>query len=363
MMKINMMSKADMVKGQGVLSAHDEQVALAAQVLKGQFEVLNNAKESCEITHYHSINPEFYLGIGHRKRQGKTVGYVHFLPETVENSIHLPRFMKKIFYRYMLSFYKRMDKLVTVNPYFIERLAHYGIPKERVTYIPNVVSEEDFYPLPREERARIRREYRISKDAFTVLCVGQLQKRKGVVDFVEAAKRMPDCMFVWAGGFSFGRISDGYEEIRKMMKHLPPNVRFLGIVEREKMNEIYNMADVMFLPSYEELFPMTILESMNCAVPVLVRNLPIYDPILFDYALRGDGMDAFVSTLKQLREDPDFYQRSAHASFAGHEFYSREHVGQMWKEFYEKTAAEGKRTVPARRRGGNVWRQKEQQFS
>ena len=85
-------------------------------------------------------------------------------------------------------------------------------------------------------------------------------------------------MFVWAGGFSFGRISDGYEEIRKMMKHLPPNVRFLGIVDREKMNEIYNMADVMFLPSYEELFPMTILESMNCAVPVLVRNLPIYDP-------------------------------------------------------------------------------------
>lgn len=45
MMKINMMSKADMVKGQGVLSAHDEQVALAGQVLKGQFEVLNNAKD------------------------------------------------------------------------------------------------------------------------------------------------------------------------------------------------------------------------------------------------------------------------------------------------------------------------------
>lgn len=29
MKKINMLSKADMVKGQGVLSAHDEQVALA----------------------------------------------------------------------------------------------------------------------------------------------------------------------------------------------------------------------------------------------------------------------------------------------------------------------------------------------
>ena len=74
-------------------------------------------------------------------------------------------------------------------------------------------------------------------------------------------------------------------------------------------------------------------------------------------------MDAFVSTLKQLREDPDFYQRSAHASFAGHEFYSREHVGQMWKEFYEKTAAEVKHSAPAHWKGGRVWRQKEQQFS
>ena len=103
---------------------------------------------------------------------------------------------------------------------------------------------------------------------------------------------------------------------------------------------------------------------MNCAVPVLVRNLPIYDPILFDYALRGDGMDAFVSTLKQLREDPDFLPEKCPRLFLRDmNFYSREHVGQMWKEFYEKTAAEGKRTVPARRRGGNVWRQKEQQFS
>ena len=62
---------------------------------------------------------------------------------------------------------------------------------------------------------------------------------------------------MWAGGFSFGKISEGYEEIREAMKHAPKNIKFLGIVDREKMNEVYNMADVMFLPSYEELFPMT----------------------------------------------------------------------------------------------------------
>ena len=50
MKKINMLSKADMVKGQGVLSAHDEQVALAKQVMKQEAVVLENAKAPCDIT-------------------------------------------------------------------------------------------------------------------------------------------------------------------------------------------------------------------------------------------------------------------------------------------------------------------------
>ena len=192
MRKIKMLSKADMVKGQGVLSAHDEQVALVKKVMKGKAQILENKKNPCEITHYHSINPEYYLSISKAKAQGAAVGYVHFLPETVENSISLPRWAKNVFYKYMISFYKRMDYLVTVNPVFIEKLANYGIPRNKVTYIPNVVSEERFYPLPREKRAVIRKRCRIPEEKFTVLCVGQLQKRKGVFDFVETARRLPE---------------------------------------------------------------------------------------------------------------------------------------------------------------------------
>ena len=180
MRKINMLSKADMVKGQGVLSAHDEQVALARQVMKGSAVILENSKKACEITHYHSINPEYYLSIDKRKKQGTAVGYVHFLPETVENSISLPRAVKNLFYKYTISFYRRMDYLVTVNPVFIDKLAQYGIPREKITYIPNVVSEESFYPISGEKRKKIRKKCHMDPDAFTVLCVGQLQKRKGV---------------------------------------------------------------------------------------------------------------------------------------------------------------------------------------
>ena len=336
MKRINMLSKADMVKGQGVLSAHDEQVELVKEMMKDSALILENSREASEITHYHSINPEFYLSAFWRRRQGALVGYVHFLPETVENSISLPRFAKNVFYRYMISFYRKMDYLVTVNPAFIDKLQDYGIPREKVTYIPNVVSEKNFYPLGKEEKQKTRRKYGIQPEAFTIFCAGQRQKRKGVFDFLEVAERMPECQFVWAGGFSFGKISEGYEEIKARMESLPDNVKFLGLVDRNEMNQIYNMADVMFLPSYEELFPMTILEAMNCGLPILVRNLEIYQPILFDYVLRGKDQEEFIRILQKLKEDPLFYRESAGLAFTGHKFYSREHVGKMWKGFYEE---------------------------
>ena len=119
--------------------------------MKGSAQILENKKTPCEITHYHSINPEYYLSISKAKSQGAAVGYVHFLPETVENSISLPRWAKNVFYKYMISFYKRMDYLVTVNPVFIEKLAAYGIPRNKVTYIPNVVSEERFILFPEKK--------------------------------------------------------------------------------------------------------------------------------------------------------------------------------------------------------------------
>ena len=109
-------------------------------MLSDKFEVTENKRIKADITHYHTLNPNYYLMVKSRTKNGRSVGYVHMLPETVETSLDLPRFMKQIFYKYMIKFYKRMDYLVTVNPYFIGRLEHYGVPREKVTYIPNYVS-------------------------------------------------------------------------------------------------------------------------------------------------------------------------------------------------------------------------------
>lgn len=330
---INMLSRAASVKGQGVLSAFEEQTALIKTEFPELFTVYVNKFKRCDITHIHTVNPEFLLALPFLKSGGASVGYVHFLPETVDKSLKLPGIIRKIFYKYLIYFYKRMDYLVTVNPYFIDVIEKYGIKREKVTYIPNFVSEKEFFRLD-SDRSELKQKYGILHDKFTVLCVGQLQTRKGIFDFIETAKKLPDIQFVWAGAFSFGKISDGYSEIRRIVEAPSANVKFLGLVDREKMNEVYNMADLMFLPSYDELFPMTVLEAMNCGVPLLLRDIDIYRGILFDFYLSADGVDSFVSAIERLKNDKKFYRAACEMSDRGRIFYSRDHVAAMWRDFY-----------------------------
>lgn len=331
---INMLSQADRVKGHGVLSAYQEQVTLVKTGLAEQFDVTENKHVFADVTHIHTVNPAYLFSIPFLKIKGTTVGYVHFLPETIENSLKLPKLFRKIFYAYLISFYKSLDHLVTVNPYFIQRMVSYGIPEEKISYIPNYVSDKEFHPITAEEKRNTRIEYGLDPDRFTVVCAGQLQTRKGVLDFVELARRMPQIQFLWAGGFSFGQMTDGYKEITAILEEHPSNLIFPGMIPREKMNQIYNLGDVMFLPSYEELFPMTILEAMGCGVPILLRDIEIYEKILFDFYIKATDVDGFQESILRLQNDSSYYSAAKTASMCGHEFYHEEHVLSMWQEFY-----------------------------
>ena len=339
MLTINMLTRADSVKGQGVLSATEEQINLVTEGLK-DYQVVVNQLKTYNITHIHTINPDFLIKSVITRQNRPMIASVHFLPETLEKSISLPRPIKELFYKYVLQFYKQADYLVTVNPRFIEDLEHYGIPKERITYIPNFVSRDTFYKITDRSKANLRESFGLDPDKFTVVSAGQLQMRKGVLEFIDLAKKMPDIQFVWAGDFAFKGISEGRKEIMEHMDELPTNVHFLGLVERERMNEFFNMGDVMLQLSFEELFPMTILESMNANIPLLLRDLREYRPILFDYYLKGNSQVQFQEILRQLQQDEAFYQEACEKSKKGEQFYSKENVLQQWQAFYDKVAVE-----------------------
>lgn len=331
---INMLSSATKVKGQGVSSAYLEQVDLVKKGLK-DYKVRINSFTYCDIVHHHTIDFKFFLNMPFSKLNGVTVAYVHFVPETIEDSLKLPLISKKIFYKYIIKFYKSVDYLVVVNPSFIEVLKNYGIDESKITYIPNFVSEDNFYKQDSNKIISTKNKYNISLDKFIVLGVGQVQTRKGILDFIETAKKLPHIQFVWAGGFSFGPITDGYWELKKIVENPPSNVNFIGIIDREEMNDIYNIADLMFLPSYNELFPMSVLESMALKLPILLRDLDLYKDILFDNYLKGNSVSEFVHIITEMESNNESYNLWSEHSWKCHEFYSKDYVLNMWKNFYD----------------------------
>lgn len=331
---INMLSSANKVDGQGVGSAYEEQVKLVSQGAPDLFEVRINSIKKSDIVHSHTVDPQNFV----RMMNSNTahVAYVHFLPETLDGSITLPKPIFNVFKAYVISFYKAADYLVVVNPDFINKLVDHGIERDKIVYIPNYVSKDKFYPKTLDERSKLRQKYGIAEDAFVVIGVGQVQMRKGVLDFVEVAKKLPEVNFVWCGGFSFGVITDGYSELKEIVENPLPNVKFLGIIPRDEMNDMYNLADVLFMPSYNELFPMSILEACNLKLPLVLRDLELYRDILFDNYYHGENNDEFVTLINDLKNKPNLYEEGRIKAEHISTYYSKENVLKLWKDFYTK---------------------------
>lgn len=332
--KINMLSNADRINGQGVGSAYLEQVNLIKNELSDYFDVVINDKHKADIIHCHTLLPRYLFQM--KINPNINVVYVHFLPHTLNGSIHLPKFSFYLFKKYVIYFYKSADYLIVVNPSFIPELMSLGIQKEKIYYIPNYVSQNSFFIQSTHTINQTKQKYHINPNSFVVLSVGQVQTRKGVKDFIEVANALPHITFVWAGGFSFGKITDGYNELQELYQSPPPNVRFLGIIQRQDMNDIYNMCDIFFMPSYNELFPMSILEAVNTKKPLLLRNLSLYKDILFDNYLYGTNNNEFINLIKQLQSDSQLYHQYSQYSYNLSQYYSKEHIKKIWKDFYLK---------------------------
>ena len=332
-LKINMYAKGLNIKGQGVGSNFFEQVDLVKKIDSLDISVNGRNPSKYDINHFHTVNPSLYLKY---RKKNINICYVHFIPDPNDGSLKMPKWMFNIYAKYVRKFYSKADEVIVVNPYYINDLVNkLNLNRDNITYIPNYVSDKKFFKIEDKELLnKVKDEFNIPKDKFIVLGVGQTQTRKGVLDFVEVAKNHKDKCFIWAGGFSFGKITSGYEEIKQIMDNPPSNVKFLGIIDRSRMNEIFNISDILFLPSYQELFPVTLLECINVTKPFVVRDLDLYKDIFFSPYIVGHNNDEFSDLITKLSTDKNFYLKGVDYSKEIKEFYSEKNVKKLWEDYY-----------------------------
>ena len=331
--KLTMLSAADSVKGQGVGSAYTELMGLLERFGKDDFEIsVNRGARKSDVVHTHTIGLGSYLKM--KFTHSPTVISVHFTPDMIRRSVRLPKLFMWIFVKYILRVYHSADYVHIVNPDLSDALAEYKFDKEKIRYIPNFVAKSRFFVMEEAERDKIRGKYGIKKDDFLCFASGQTRAGKGVADFVKVAEMLPDVRFIWAGGFSFGPMADGYNDTKEMLENLPKNVNFIGVVPREEINGLLNAADLFFFPSYEELFPMSILEAASTHTPLLLRDLPEYKNILSGHFLVAVNNDEFADWIRKIREDDELYEKMKQKYREVSLRYSEERIYQIWKEFY-----------------------------
>ncbi len=336
-LKLGMYSQATSVKGQGVGSAYSELMRLLETYGKDDFSLsVNGRVKECDVIHAHTIDPPSFLSLRFSKKP--SVISVHFTPDMADNSIRLPRLFLKVFDWYLIRVYKSADFVHVVNPNLKTELLKYGFSPERIKYIPNFVSKNSFYPMSADERLALRQKYGYREDDFIAFACGQMRQGKGIQDFINTARLVPEVKFIWAGGFSFGKLADGYNETKKMLEELPENVFCPGIVSREEINDLLNISDLFYFPSYQELFPMSILEAASVHLPLLLRDLPEYRNILTGYFLHADTNEEFASRIRSIKNDPDLRQELRAKSAEVSAKYNEESTYLQWKEFYYECA-------------------------
>ena len=207
------------------------------------------------------------------KKLGKKVIYhAHSTEEDFRNSFLLSNQVAPLFKSWLKTCYSSADLILTPTPYSKRLLEAYDLGKEIIA-ISNGI-ELDFFKKDEELGKRFREEFNFSKDDKIVMAVGLYIERKGILDFVELAKSMPEYKFIW---FGFTNLNLVPMKIREAVETKLDNLYFPGYVPREILRGAYSGADLFFFPTQEETEGIVLLEALASKIPVLTRDIPIYE--------------------------------------------------------------------------------------
>ncbi len=290
--KLNILSDSEGYEGQGVHTAFVEMVE--SLKLRGDVDVLVNSNERCDLVHAHTLGPHYFKRF--LKYKGRRVITAHVVTESFKGSLILYEWWKPIAKWFLKWAYGSAERVVCVSPYVQRELKAMGV-KSGLVLIPNCVNEKRFY-IDSELRKKGRELLKLSAGEVAVVSVGQIQPRKGVIDFIETARRLPQYRFIWLGGRPFGRLTADFDAMNQAMKHAPSNVSFAGSFSLEQMPALYNACDVFFAASHQETFGLVNVEAAACGLPLVMRDNAEYPELFGGAYLAAKDLGAFSAAIQ-----------------------------------------------------------------
>ena len=151
-------------------------------------------------------------------------------------------------WQYQLKWWlNRCRRVIGVSPQLAQIYRDNGVKRVEAIYnLPPLRQAQGYSP----------------KDKHTVLSVGKLSYGKGTDTIIEAAKRLPQFKFVFAG------------ELNPSLKTpFPKNCRYLGKVSHEAVLKLYEQASVFVINSrWPEPLSRAGLEALSFGLPIVASD-------------------------------------------------------------------------------------------
>lgn len=257
-----------------------------------------NKKDDYDILHINTYFPKSYFVVKKAKKMGKKIVYhAHSTEEDYKNGFIFSKLTSKLFKKWLIKCYSMGDVIITPTLYSKKILEGYkGLENKKIYAISNGI-ELDFFKKDDKLKDKFRKRYNYTNKDKIVFGVGLYIKRKGIIDFVELAKRCPLYKFIW---FGYSPLIASGREVRKAVKTKLPNLKFAGYVEKEVIKEAMNGADLYIFPTLEETEGIPIIEACACKQNAIIRDIPIFDGWLTDNVNvhKAKDVDEFEEKIK-----------------------------------------------------------------
>lgn len=241
-------------------------------------EVTFDPNDSYDIVH---INTLFYRSYRFLKKcQKKNIPVVCHGHSTKEDFLNSFKFSNQIapwFNHNLLRMYKQADYIITPTTYSKSLIENYKGITAKIFPLSNGIDLDKYLNDTKYNEQEIEDFYNflnIKKDDQFIIGMGFYFVRKGLVDFIEVAKKFPNIKFIWFGQ-RYKLITS--RPIMKALKNKPDNVILPGYIEMKYKKIAFAKAKLFFFPSYEETEGIVTLEALASKLPLLVRDIPVYN--------------------------------------------------------------------------------------
>lgn len=230
--------------------------------------------EKYDLIHVHSCRPENLAKMKIHQPYTPVVTSTHMTSGEVQGLV--PDMVLSMLDFGLSTFYVSCEKVFVTSPHIMKELSKNNLLTKKLILLSYPLDKDRFEKVSKKEVDSFKKKMNLDNRKKTILCVASIQYRKGIFEFAEVAKKMPQYNFVWVGKIPNLPYLKNKDEINELVKNNKgTNIIFTGALYKKDLACAYAMCDLFWLPSFSETFGLVIIEAASFGKPVLIRNIPV----------------------------------------------------------------------------------------